>query len=166
MRPRPSEAEGLRWRKQGEGAEVTAQALGDLLAPLNATLNLISIALLLWGLRSIRNRSVRAHRSAMLGAVGSSALFLFFYLVRYSLTGTHHFAGEGTAKAVYLGILFSHMVLAVVIVPLILRLLFLVWKSRFHAHGRLARWTYPLWLYVSVTGLLVYLLLYHVYGYR
>ena len=145
---------------------MTAQALGDLLAPLNATLNLISTLFLLWGFRSIRNRKVRAHRNAMLGAGGSAGLFLGFYLIRYSLTGTHHFAGEGPARAIYLGILFSHMVLAVVIVPLVLRLLFLVWRSRFHAHGRLARWTYPLWLYVSVTGLLVYLLLYHVYGYR
>jgi putative membrane protein len=101
----------------------------------------------------------------MMGAVTSSALFLVFYLTRYSLSGTHRFAGEGLAKAVYLGILFSHMILAVVVVPLVLRLLYLVWSSRFHAHARLARWAYPVWLYVSVTGLLVYVLLYHVYGY-
>ncbi|HSR43474.1 MAG TPA: DUF420 domain-containing protein, partial [Longimicrobiales bacterium] len=81
-------------------------------------------------------------------------------------TGTHRFAGEGTARTVYLGILFSHMVLAVAVVPLVLRLLWLVAKRRFHAHARLARWAYPVWLYVSVTGLAVYVLLYHVYGYR
>jgi uncharacterized membrane protein YozB (DUF420 family) len=69
------------------------------------------------------------------------------------------------AKVVYLGILFSHMTLAVVVVPLVLRLLFLAWKERFQEHARLARWTFPVWLYVSVTGLVVYVLLYHVYGY-
>ena len=83
-----------------------------------------------------------------------------------ALTGTHEFAGEGAARTVYLTILFSHMVLAVVVVPLVLRLLWLVWKRRFHAHARLARWTFPIWGYVSVTGLVVYLLLYQVYGYR
>ncbi|MGW8266020.1 MAG: DUF420 domain-containing protein [Longimicrobiales bacterium] len=141
------------------------QDLGNLLAPINASLNLASTAFLIGGLWSIRRRNVRWHRVAMLGAVGSSGLFLVFYLLRFSLTGTHRFAGEGMARAFYLGVLFSHMILALVIIPLILRLLFLVWRSRFHAHARLARWTYPLWLYVSVTGLLVYLLLYHLYGY-
>lgn len=144
---------------------MTAQDLGDLLAPLNASLNLASTAFLTVGFWFIKRRDVRRHRAAMLAAVGSSGLFLVFYLIRFSLTGTHRFAGEGAAKAVYLGILFSHMILAVVIVPLILRLLYLVGKSRYHDHARLARWTYPLWLYVSVTGLLVYLLLYHLYGY-
>jgi len=144
---------------------MTPQDLGNLLAPLNASLNLGSALFLLGGLWFIRRGEVRRHRIAMSGAVGSSGIFLVFYLLRVYLTGTHRFAGEGMAKAVYLGILFSHMILAVVIVPLILRLLFLVWKSRFHDHARLARWTYPMWLYVSVTGLLVYLLLYQVYGY-
>ncbi len=144
---------------------MSPEDLGNLLAPLNATLNLASILFLLGGLWLIRNRRVRGHRAAMLGAVASSGLFLVFYLLRYSLTGTHRFAGEGVARVTYLAILFSHMILAAVTVPLVLRLLYLVWKGRFHAHARLARWTYPIWLYVSVTGLLVYLMLYHVYGY-
>lgn len=144
---------------------MTPQDLGNFLAPLNAFLNLTSAAFLVGGLWYIRKRNVRRHRAAMLGAVASSGLFLVCYLLRFSLTGTHRFAGEGMARTFYLGLLFSHMILAVVIVPLILRLLFLVWRSRFHAHARLARWTYPLWLYVSVTGLLVYLLLYHLFGY-
>ena len=144
---------------------MTGETLGRLLAPLNASLNLTSTLLLLAGLWFIRKREVRKHRMAMMGAVVSSTLFLIFYLIRYSLTGTHRFAGEGTARAVYLAILFSHMILAVVVVPLVLRLLYLVWKSRFHAHARLARWAYPIWLYVSVTGLLVYFLLYHLYGF-
>jgi putative membrane protein len=144
---------------------MTPEEVGNLLAPVNAGLNLSSTLFLLGGLWLIKGRRVRAHRAAMTGAVVSSALFLLFYVLRFSLTGTHRFAGEGSARTFYLGILFSHMVLAVIIVPLVLRLLYLVWKSRFHSHARLARWTYPVWLYVSVTGLLVYILLYHVYGY-
>jgi len=144
---------------------VSGEALGNLLAPVNATLNLASTLSLLAGFWFIRSRDVRRHRRAMVGAVAASGLFLVFYLLRFSLTGTHRFAGEGFARGFYLAILFSHMILAVAIVPLVLRLLYLVWESRFHAHARLARWTWPLWLYVSVTGLVVYLLLYHVYGY-
>jgi uncharacterized membrane protein YozB (DUF420 family) len=144
---------------------MTARALGDLLAHVNATLNLASTLLLLVGLWFIKRKKVRRHRTAMTGALASSGLFLLFYVVRFSLTGTHRFAGEGTARLFYLGILFSHMTLAVFIVPLVLRLVLLIRASRFHAHARQARWTYPLWLYVSVTGLLVYVLLYHVYGY-
>lgn len=144
---------------------MTAEALGNLLAPLNAGLNLTSTLCLLAGFAFIRKKKTRQHRRAMLGAVGASSLFLVFYLLRFSLTGTHRFAGAGMAKGVYLAILFSHMILAVAIVPLILTLLYLAWKSRFETHARLARWTFPLWLYVSVSGLLVYVLLYHVYGY-
>jgi putative membrane protein len=139
---------------------------GDLLALVNATLNATSALALVTGWILVRRRRLRLHRNAMVTAVGASALFLVFYLTRVALTGTHEFAGEGTAKVVYLAILFSHMVLAVVVVPLVLRLLWLIRKRRFHDHARLARWTFPVWAYVSVTGLLVYVLLYQVYGYR
>jgi uncharacterized membrane protein YozB (DUF420 family) len=101
----------------------------------------------------------------MTAAIWKSSLFLVFYLTRMAITGTHRFAGTGTAKATYLGILLSHMVLAVVLVPLVLRLLYLIRHRRFREHARWARWTYPIWLYVSVTGIVVYLLLYQVYGY-
>ncbi len=144
---------------------MTQEAFGNFLAPVNAGLNLASTVFLIWGLLSIKRRDVRGHRRAMIGALVASGVFLIFYLTRFYLTGTQRFAGDGLAKIVYLSILFSHMILAAAIVPLVLRLLFLVLRSRFHAHARLARWVYPLWLYVSVTGLLVYLLLYHVYGY-
>lgn len=143
-----------------------AEALGRLIAPLNAGLNLTAATLLVVGLWSIRRRRVRRHRAAMLGAVVASALFLVFYVLRFSLTGTHRFAGEGWVRTAYLVLLFSHMVLAVAVVPLVLRLLYLVARRRFHAHARLARWTWPVWVYVSVTGLVVYVLLYHVYGFR
>jgi len=144
---------------------MTLHMLGDLLPHINAGLNLASALFLLRGLWFIRRRDTHRHRTAMLGALTSSAFFLFFYLFRFALTGTHRFAGEGLARTFYLGILFSHMILAVLIIPLIGRLLYLVWRWRYHAHARWARWTYPLWMYVSVTGLLVYLLLYHMFGY-
>ena len=142
-----------------------AELVGRILAPINAGLNATSATFLLAGWISVKRRRIRWHRACMIGAVSASALFLVFYVTRVSLTGTHTFAGEGWARTIYLGILFSHMILAVVIVPLVLRLLWLVRTRRFHAHARLARWTFPLWLYVSVTGLVVYVLLYHVYGY-
>jgi uncharacterized membrane protein YozB (DUF420 family) len=141
-----------------------AQALGNALAPVNATLNLTATLCLLAGYVFIRRRQIRRHRAAMLSAVGASGLFLVFYVTRFALTGTHTFAGEGIARTAYLGILFSHMVLAVLVVPLVLRLLFLAHGERFVEHARLARWTYPVWLYVSLTGIVVYVLLYHVYG--
>lgn len=140
-------------------------ALGDLLAPVNATLNLTSALCLIAGYLFIRRRDARRHRAAMVSAVSASVLFLCFYLVRVSLTGTHRFAGEGLARIVYLWVLFSHMIMAVVAVPLVVRLLFLVRRRRFHDHARLARWAYPIWIYVSFTGIAVYLLLYQIYGY-
>ena len=142
-----------------------AESLGNLLAPVNATLNLTSAVLLILGFVYIKRGKRDRHRACMLGAVGASVLFLVFYVTRFSLTGTHRFAGEGAARTAYLAILFSHMVLAVVIVPLVLRLLVLARAERFDAHRRLARWTFPMWLYVSLSGLVVYLMLYQVYGY-
>lgn len=140
-------------------------SLGDTLAAVNATLNATSAVALFSGLYFIRRRDRRRHRAAMLTAVGASALFLVFYLIRVTLTGTHAFAGTGSAKVVYLSILFSHMILAVAVVPMVLRLLYLARHERFTEHARLARWTFPIWAYVSLTGLVVYLLLYRVYGY-
>lgn len=140
-------------------------ALGDFLAPVNAALNFASFVCLVLGYRFIRGGNRDAHRKAMLGAVTASVLFLVFYLTRFTLTGTHRFAGEGMARVVYLVILFSHMVLAVVVVPLVLRLLYLAFKERFQEHRRLARWTFPVWMYVSVTGIVVYLMLYRIYGF-
>jgi putative membrane protein len=144
---------------------VDAAALGEVIAPLNAALNFTSFLCLSAGFVLIRRGNREAHRKAMLGAVAASVLFLVFYVIRFSLTGTHRFAGEGFARSAYLVILFSHMILAVVVVPLVLRLLYLAFKDRFQEHRRLARWTFPIWLYVSVTGIVVYLMLYQVYGY-
>lgn len=136
-----------------------------MLAAVNASLNATSALALLAGWLFIRRRKIRLHRASMLTALTASALFLVFYLTRVGFTGTHRFAGTGMARTVYLAILFSHMVLAVTVVPLVLRLLWLVRRRRFHAHARLARWAFPIWAYVSVTGLVVYLMLYRLYGY-
>ncbi|MBI4540108.1 MAG: DUF420 domain-containing protein [Gemmatimonadetes bacterium] len=144
---------------------MSAAVIGSLLAPLNAALNFTSAVFLLAGYRFIRRRQVHRHRACMLGAFTASTIFVVLYVTRLLLTGTHRFAGTGWIRTFYLTVLFSHMTLAVVIVPLVLRLLYLVWRRRFRAHARLARWTFPLWLYVSVTGITVYLMLYHVVGY-
>lgn len=139
--------------------------LGDVLAAVNASLNATSALALLVGYVMIRRRNLHAHRAAMVTALSASAIFLVFYLTRVALTGTHEFAGRGWARTLYLTILFSHMVLAVLVLPFVLRLVYLVRHKRFHEHARLARRVFPVWAYVSVTGLLVYLLLYQVYGY-
>ena len=144
---------------------MNATEAGDALALVNATLNATSAVALVIGFVFIKRRAVDRHRKAMLTAVGASALFLIFYVTRVTLTGTHAFGGEGTARVVYLTILLSHMVLAVVVLPLVLRLLYLVRHERFEEHARLARKVFPLWAYVSVTGLVVYVMLYQVYGY-
>lgn len=138
---------------------------GDVLALVNASLNATSAVALFTGFYFIRRKVVDRHRRAMLTAVGASALFLVFYVTRVALTGTHDFAGQGVARAVYLTILVSHMILAVVVLPFVLRLLYLARKERFVEHKRLARFVFPVWAYVSVTGLLVYILLYQIYGY-
>ena len=139
--------------------------LGDLLARVNAALNFTSFVLLVTGLVFIKRRDLHRHRRAMTAALWSSGLFLVFYLTRVAVTGTHRFAGTGTAKAAYLVILITHIVLAASLVPLVPRLIWLLRQHRFSDHARLARWTYPIWLYVSVTGIVVYVLLYQVYGY-
>jgi putative membrane protein len=97
----------------------------------------------------------------MQGAFVTSTIFLVCYLTRVYLTGTHRFPGAGWMKAVYLAILFSHMVLAVVTVPLVLRTLYLARASRFAEHRKIAKFTFPVWMYVSVTGVIVYVMLYH-----
>jgi uncharacterized membrane protein YozB (DUF420 family) len=135
--------------------------IGPSLAALNAILNGTSAALLFVGWRAIRSKDVARHRLAMQAAFVTSTLFLVSYLTRVWLTGTHRFPGEGWLKWLYLGILFSHMTLAVATVPMVLRSLFLARASRFPAHRRIAKFTFPVWMYVSVTGVVVYVMLYH-----
>lgn len=127
----------------------------------NAALNASSAALLLLGWRAIRAGRRARHRALMLGACASSALFLAGYFTRLALTGTHRFPGAGAARVAYLALLGSHTLLAALALPLVLRTLQLSLGARFPEHRRVARLTLPVWLYVSVTGVVVYLVLYH-----
>ncbi|HEY0839445.1 MAG TPA: DUF420 domain-containing protein [Vulgatibacter sp.] len=128
---------------------------------LNACLNATSVLLLAGGFRAIRRGDVTRHKRFMVGAFGASVVFLASYLLRFWLTGSTRFPVEGGWKTLYLVILASHSLLAAVLVPMVLRTVWLPWKGRFPQHRKLARFTFPLWLYVSVTGVVVYLMLYH-----
>jgi uncharacterized membrane protein YozB (DUF420 family) len=133
------------------------------LPTLNAVLNFSSAVMLLVGRSKIRSGDRTAHRKWMLRAVWCSAAFLVSYLIYHYLHGSTKFTGEGIARTVYFTILTSHTILAVANVPLVGFGLYHALGSRFDRHKRIARWAYPVWLYVSVTGVMIYLLLYHLY---
>ena len=130
------------------------------LPALNAVLNALSAVLLICGYTFIRRRNVSAHKFCMLSAFAASTLFLTSYLTYHYLAGIKNFTRQGPIRDVYFSILISHTTLAVVIVPLVLMTIRRAWKKTFERHARLARRTLPLWLYVSVTGVVVYWILY------
>ncbi len=130
------------------------------LPTLNAVLNTSSALLLATGWVLIRRRRRDAHRRAMLGALAVSAAFLTSYLVYHSQVGSVRFTGQGPVRTVYFALLLSHTLLAAVIVPLVLFTLARALRGRFDAHRALARWTFPLWMWVSVSGVVVYWMLY------
>jgi uncharacterized membrane protein YozB (DUF420 family) len=130
------------------------------LPALNATLNATSAILLTIGWVLIRRGRWRQHRAFMIAAFCTSVLFLISYLTYHAHIGSKHFTGQGTIRLVYFTILLTHTVLAVLIVPLILITLSRALSSRFDRHRAIARWTLPLWMYVSVTGVVVYWMLY------
>ncbi len=132
-----------------------------LLPTVNATLNGLSAVLLTVGYLFIRRRRVRAHLTCMLLAFGVSTLFLVSYVTYHALAGSRPFGGQGWIRWVYFPLLLSHVVLAAAILPLALTTLYRALRGDFVRHAGIARWTLPLWLYVSVTGVLVYWLLYH-----
>lgn len=127
---------------------------------LNATLNASAAVLLILGYLQIRRRRREAHRGLMIAAFAVSALFLASYSVYHAGAGSRAFTGEGALRAVYFAILISHVVLAALVLPLALTTLVLALRGRFAGHRRIARWTLPVWIYVSVTGVLVYVMLY------
>ncbi|MGZ8844487.1 MAG: DUF420 domain-containing protein [Pyrinomonadaceae bacterium] len=135
----------------------------SVLPHLNATLNASSFILLTSGYFFIRRRKVIAHRNCQLAALATSILFLISYVTYHQHHGTTRFAGQGTARTVYFTILTTHTILAVVIVPFVIVTFRRAWRGDFLRHRALARWTLPMWLYVSITGVLVYLMLYHLY---
>ena len=136
----------------------------SILPTLNATLNAVAGVLLLAGFVFIRNRRVDAHRLCMLSAFGVSVLFLICYLIYHYQVGDVRFQGTGWIRPAYFAMLISHIALAVAIVPLAIITLRRGLSARFDAHRRIARWTWPLWMYVSVTGVLVYVMVYHIYA--
>ena len=127
---------------------------------MNAALNSLSGAFLTLGFIFIKSKNIKAHKACMLAAFASSSLFLISYLVYHYQVGSVPFKGQGAMRTLYFTILLTHTILAVVVVPLVLITLWRALKENFPAHRRIARWTFPIWLYVSITGVLVYVMLY------
>ena len=131
------------------------------LATVNAVLNALATVLLISGWTFIRRGDVRRHRAAMVAAFAVSAVFLVCYLTYHWLVGHVAFRGQGLVRPVYFTILLSQILLAVTVPVLAIAMFILAWRGRFDAHRRLGRITLPIWLYVSATGVLIYLMLYH-----
>jgi uncharacterized membrane protein YozB (DUF420 family) len=131
---------------------------------INATLNGTSAVLLLVGHSLIKRGRMAAHRAVMISAVVTSSLFLTSYLYYHYHVGSVRFPAHGFWRYVYYTILISHTLLAITIVPLVIITLIRALRERFDRHAAIARWTYPLWLYVSVTGVVIYFMLYHLFA--
>jgi putative membrane protein len=127
----------------------------------NAALNLTQFVFLVLGRMAIARGDTALHRKRMLCAFAAACVFLISYVIRFLSTGAHKYPGEGWDKIVYLITLFSHMILAVVLVPLVFAALRRAFRGDYPAHQRVVRFAWPIWMYVSVTGVLVYLMLYH-----
>ena len=132
----------------------------------NAFLNFSSFVLLTSGYFFIRRRNVIAHRNCQVAALIVSVLFLISYLTYHSQHGATKFTGQGVVRPVYFVILTTHTILAVVIVPFVIVTFLRAKRGDFLRHKAIARWTLPMWLYVSITGVVVYLMLYHLYPSR
>ncbi len=128
--------------------------------PLNAALNATSAVLLAAGFAFIRAKRVAAHKACMLTAVAVSAVFLTSYLYYHYHAGSTPFQGQGFVRTLYFTILISHTILAIVILPLVIITVTFALRGRIERHRRIARWTLPLWFYVSVTGVVIYWMLY------
>ena len=133
----------------------------SVLPSVNAFLNATAAVLLIWGYRLIRRRQIQTHRKVMTTAFAVSCAFLVCYLVYHSQVGSVRFKGPGTLRPIYLSILGTHTVLAAAVPVLAIITLRRGLAARYDRHRRIARWTLPIWLYVSVTGVVVYLMLYH-----
>jgi len=129
----------------------------------NATLNAISAVLLVIGYRLIRQRRIDAHRRVMVAAFATSTLFLICYVIYHANVGARPFEGQGAIRRVYFTVLISHIILAATVPPLAIITLIRGLRERYDRHRKIARWTLPIWLYVSVTGVIVYVMLYQMY---
>jgi protein SCO1/2/putative membrane protein len=132
-----------------------------LLPTINAALNATAAVLLIWGYTLIRRKRVQTHRKVMVSAFVTSCLFLICYLIYHAQVGSVHFAHTGAIRTVYLTILTTHTLLAAAVPFLAVITLRRALKGKFERHRAIARWTLPIWLYVSVTGVVVYVMLYH-----
>jgi putative membrane protein len=130
------------------------------LPTLNAILNLTSAILIGTGGYFIYKRRIEAHKKCMIAALFVSMAFLTSYLIYHYYAGSVPYTGQGWMRPVYFVILITHIILAIAIVPMVLRTVFLGLRSRFDSHVAIARWTFPIWMYVSVTGVIVYVMLY------
>jgi uncharacterized membrane protein YozB (DUF420 family) len=144
---------------------VTTETLANLsaLPAVNAALNGASAILVASARGFIRRGQVATHRALMLAAVATSSVFLVSYLYYHAHVGSVHFQGHGWSRPVYFTILTTHTILAAAIVPLVLVTLTLGLRRRDRRHRAIARWTYPIWLYVSITGVVIYFMLYHLF---
>lgn len=133
----------------------------DIHPAINAVLNFTSFVLLVAGRMAIARGDVPAHKRRMLAAFTVSSIFLVSYLIRFATTGAHKYPGAGWDRSIYYVILFSHMILAVVLVPYVIGALKHALRGNFARHKHIVRITWPMWMYVSVTGVIVYLMLYH-----
>ena len=133
------------------------------LPAVNATLNAISAIFLVIGYRHIRNGRIEQHRRAMIAAFATSSVFLVCYLIYHANVGAVRFSGQGPIRYVYFAVLITHAVLAATVPPLAIITLVRGLRERFDRHRKIARWTLPIWFYVSVTGVVVYLMLYQMY---
>jgi uncharacterized membrane protein YozB (DUF420 family) len=131
---------------------------------IDASLNGASAVLLVIARRMIKQGRMAMHRALMLTALATSSLFLVSYLYYHAHVGSVRFQGQGWSRPVYFAILISHTILAAAVVPLVIVTLSRALRERFDRHRLIARWTYPIWLYVSVTGVVVYLMLYHLFA--
>lgn len=145
----------------GRSAEVRGEYDVSALPAVNAFLNGTSAVILSVGYLFIRRKKVTAHKICMVTAFGASSLFLISYLVYHYQVGSKPFGGTGWIRALYFPLLISHVGLAALIVPLALATIYRAWRAEFDRHRRIARFTLPLWLYVSITGVIVYWMLYH-----
>jgi len=130
-----------------------------------AAINSLTVLVLLAGYVFIRRGERERHRACMLGAVGLALLFLVIYVIYHANSGLAKFGGEGWVRPLYFSILIAHVIGAVVLVPLVPIILVRALKERFDGHKRLARWTWPLWMYVSASGVVVYAMAIHIYPY-
>jgi putative membrane protein len=142
---------------------MTIDTLIPYMPHVQAVLNALAAVLLFSGYRYIKDGSRIAHRNCMIGALVVSTIFLVSYLTYHARVGYQPFEGQGLIRPFYFTILFSHIILSGVIVPMVLVTVYFALKGNFNKHPRVARWTLPVWLYISISGVVVYLLAFHVY---